>query len=59
MSEEEALDSFTPLLLDAFHALWKMGVSWVGSPGNAYTRVGQKGKERGRALVEYSIITVL
>jgi len=61
LSEEEAKDSFTPLQLDVFHALWEANHGEEKRPRLtlAQTKAGRDAEERKRALNKHPVGTVV
>ena len=61
LSEEEARDSFTPLQLDVFHALWETyhGAECQARPTSTLTRKEREGIDREHALKQHPVGTVI
>ena len=61
LSVGEARNSFTPLQLDLFHALWKTyhGVECQARPTSTLTRKERDGIDREQALKQHPVGTVI
>ena len=61
LSEEETRDSFTPLQVDVFHALWEThhGAECQARPTSTLTRKERDGIDRQHALKQHPVETVI
>ena len=61
LSEEKARESFTPLQLDVFHALWETyyGAVCEARPTSTLTRNERDGIDREQALEQHPVGTVI